>query len=87
MKIGDRVVKNPATWRPSQFDAWGAGDGVGVIVPPPAVWGADANGVYLAGAVFEQDCVPCVDVRWPNGRCSQRVDELLPAPDDGPLSP
>jgi hypothetical protein len=35
MKIGDRVVKNPETWMPSEFDAWGAGVGVGVIVASP----------------------------------------------------
>lgn len=34
-RIGDKVVKNPATWRPSGFDAWGAGEGVGEIVEPP----------------------------------------------------
>jgi hypothetical protein len=32
LKPGDRVVKNPATWTPSEFDAWGAGEGVGVVV-------------------------------------------------------
>lgn len=31
-KAGDRVIKNPATWQPSEFDAWGAGAGVGVVV-------------------------------------------------------
>lgn len=34
-KIGDQVVKNPETWIPSDFDSWGAGEGVGVIVEPP----------------------------------------------------
>ena len=32
---GDRVVRNPATWRPTDFDAWGRGVGVGVVVDPP----------------------------------------------------
>lgn len=77
MKIGDRVVKNPATWRPSEFDGWGAGEGVGVIVEPP--WD-HVDGVFRGGAERPEDCVPCVDVQWPAGRCSQRVDELLPAP-------
>lgn len=36
-KVGDRVVKNPDTWQPSDFDSWGAGIGVGVIVESP--WG------------------------------------------------
>lgn len=31
-RIGDRVVKDPAGWRPSEFDAWGAGVGVGEVV-------------------------------------------------------
>jgi hypothetical protein len=34
-RIGDRVVKNPATWQPNDFDAWGRGQGVGVVVEPP----------------------------------------------------
>ncbi len=34
-QIGDRVVKNPATWQPSDFDSWGRGLGVGVVVEPP----------------------------------------------------
>lgn len=34
-KIGDKVVKNPYTWIPSEFDAWGAGEGVGEIIKPP----------------------------------------------------
>lgn len=29
---GTKVVKNPATWVPSEFDAWGAGEGVGTVV-------------------------------------------------------
>lgn len=24
-KVGDKVIKNPATWRKSDFDRWGAG--------------------------------------------------------------
>lgn len=31
-KIGDKVVKNPLRWHASEFDAWGAGKGVGRIV-------------------------------------------------------
>jgi len=34
-QIGDRVVKNPETWRESDFDSWGRGVGVGVVVEPP----------------------------------------------------
>jgi hypothetical protein len=61
---GRRVVKNPATWTPSDFDAWGAGVGVGVVIGP-------------AGPGQ-------VDVRWDGGRCYQREDELLPAPEPTP---
>lgn len=31
-KVGDKVVKNPKRWLPSDFDRWGAGEGVGKIV-------------------------------------------------------
>lgn len=33
--VGDRVVKNPDTWTPNEFDTWGRGVGVGVVVAPP----------------------------------------------------
>ncbi len=33
--VGDRVVRNPATWEPNDFDSWGRGVGVGVVVEPP----------------------------------------------------
>jgi hypothetical protein len=32
VNIGDRVIKDPETWIPSDFDIRGAGDGVGVVV-------------------------------------------------------
>ena len=34
-RVGDRVVKNPKTWQPNDFDSWGRGLGVGVVVEPP----------------------------------------------------
>ncbi len=34
-KVGDKVVKNPARWLPSEFDSWGAGEGIGEIVESP----------------------------------------------------
>jgi hypothetical protein len=34
-EVGDRVVRNPATWQPNDFDSWGRGVGVGLIVEPP----------------------------------------------------
>lgn len=71
-RIGDRVIKNPATWRPSEFDGWGAGVGIGIIVEPP--WDHD-DGLFDVGTEHE-----AVDVRWPGGRAFARVVELLPAP-------
>jgi len=63
MKPGDRVIKNPATWEPSEFDSWGDGEGVGVgvVVEPP----------------FAVDDLGMVDVRWPGGRCFVKVKCLL----------
>lgn len=61
-KVGDKVVKNPDTWIANDFDRWGRGEGVGVVVEPPFEMGEE------------------VDVRWPCGRCFERVDQLLPSP-------
>ena len=58
---GDRVIKNPATWRGSEFDTWGAGVGVGVVVEPP----------------FDVSDLGEVDVKWPAGRAFQHESELL----------
>ena len=33
--IGGRVVRNSETWQPNEFDSWGRGVGVGVVVEPP----------------------------------------------------
>lgn len=62
-KIGDRVLKDAATWVPNAFDDWGRGIGVGVVVEPP----------FLLDATE-------VDVRWPHGRCFEKVAGLRPAP-------
>ena len=32
MKTGDKVVKNEDNWIPNDFDSWGRGEGVGIIV-------------------------------------------------------
>lgn len=34
MEIGDKVVKCKEDWEPNDFDSWGRGIGVGVIVEP-----------------------------------------------------
>ena len=28
LKVGDRVVRNPATWQPNEFDSWDRGIGI-----------------------------------------------------------
>ncbi len=35
MKVGDKVVKNLSTWIVNDFDSWGRGEGIGIIVPSP----------------------------------------------------
>ncbi len=64
-KVGDRVIKNPETWEVNDFDGWGRGLGIGIVVEPQ----------------FRLDDIGGVDVRWPAGRCFERIVELLPAPD------
>ena len=34
MNPGTKVIKNPDTWVPTEFDGWGRGEGVGTIVEP-----------------------------------------------------
>lgn len=60
-EVGDKVVKNPVTWRPNDFDKWGRGEGIGIVVEPP----------------FELDQTEEVDVRWKGGRCFEFTVELL----------
>lgn len=53
-QIGDQVVKNPATWQPCEFDAWGRGEGVGVVVESPIPLDADQVDVrWPGGRCFE----------------------------------
>jgi len=46
--VGDRVVKNPETWTANEFDSWGRGVGVGVVVDPP--FPLDENSVDVCPA-------------------------------------
>jgi hypothetical protein len=35
MKVGTRVIRNPQSWLPNDFDLWGRGKGIGTVVEPP----------------------------------------------------
>lgn len=59
-KVGDKVIKNEETWESSDFDFWGRGIGVGVIVEPPPFEIGEGE----------------VDVKWPNGRCFEFTSQL-----------
>ena len=34
-KVGDLVIRNPDTWVVNDFDSWGRGKGIGVVVEAP----------------------------------------------------
>jgi len=59
LNVGDEVVKNEETWIPNDFDSWGRGIGIGIVVEPP----------------FPLD--DAVDVRWPDGRCFEEINQLI----------
>lgn len=67
-KIGDKVIKNPATWEINVFDKFGRGVGTGEVVTPP----------------FPVDDLGMVDVRWAGGRYFEYEVQLLAKsiPDD-----
>lgn len=69
--VGTRVVKNPETWEVNEFDSWGRGEGIGVVVESP----------------FPIDDLQLVDVRWPAGRCFESIRGLRVVPQDEPTSP
>lgn len=53
--VGDKVVKNPETWIPNDFDSWGRGIGVGVVVEAPFdVDDDEADVRWPAGRCFEK---------------------------------
>lgn len=52
--VGDRVVRNTAIWQPNDFDSWGRGVGVVVVVEPPFRLGAEEVDVrWPGGRCFE----------------------------------
>lgn len=64
-KIGDRVVKNEQTWVLNDFDGGGRRISVGMVVEPS----------------FRIDDLGAVDVRWPLGRCFEKIEGLFLAPE------
>ncbi len=53
-KIGDFVKKNPENWVQNDFDAWGRGIGIAVVVEPPFKMGDDEVDVrWPGGRCFE----------------------------------
>lgn len=53
-EIGTYVKKNPKTWNVSEFDSWGRGVGVAIIVEPPFEMSDNEIDVrWLGGRCFE----------------------------------
>ena len=53
-RVGDLVAKNPGHWQKSNFDSWGRGIGIGVVVEPPFELDDDEVDVrWPAGRCFE----------------------------------
>jgi len=51
-KVGDKVRKNPATWDAMpDFDAWGRGEGIGVVVGIP--WDDFVDVRWTGGLCYE----------------------------------
>ena len=52
--IGDKVIKNEETWITNDFDGWGRGIGVGVVVEPPFYMNDDEVDIrWNGGRCFE----------------------------------
>jgi len=50
----ESVIKNPDTWVPDDFDSWGRGLGVGIVIEPPFPLGdTDVDVRWPAGRCFE----------------------------------
>jgi hypothetical protein len=59
--IGDKVIRNDRTWIVNEFDGWGRGVGIGVVVDIP----------------FTTDSDIIVDVRWEHGRCYESINQII----------
>jgi len=52
--IGNFVKKNPETWKPNDFDSWGRGEGIGMVVKSPIPLADDEVDVrWPGGRCFE----------------------------------
>jgi len=65
---GDRVVKNPPTWKPNEFDSWGRGVGVGVVVESPIPMGDSEVDVRWPGGRCFEDTAGLLPAVRPWGR-------------------
>jgi hypothetical protein len=55
LRVGDLVVKKKENWIENEFDAWGRGQGVGVICEPPIELSEDWVDVrWPSGRCFEK---------------------------------
>lgn len=53
--IGDKVIKNPETWVVNDFDSWGRGIGIGIVVEPPfELFDSEVDVRWIEGRCFEQ---------------------------------
>ena len=53
--VGDFVKKNPENWVKNDFDSWGRGIGVAVVVEPPFSMNDNEVDVrWLGGRCFEE---------------------------------
>ena len=76
-QVGDRVVSNPATWQPNDFDAWGRGLGVGIVVEPPFPLDSDEVDVrWPGGRCFEwaTQLLPAPPAAEPRAAPDRRVE-------------
>jgi hypothetical protein len=85
--IGDRVIKNPDGWIPNDFDGWGRGVGVGIIVEPPfELDEGDYDVRWPGGRCFERESQLLPNLKTPMEEREWNYsftegDEVMFAPD------